>query len=243
VLQRAQPLAGEFARLTANIPYERKGILFSEMLFAYAILNELRPKRILESGRARGQSTHLVAACFPATPIISIEFDANSPDVAVAAARLRGYSNVELLFGDATSSLPKILRSGDAVMIDGPKGFRALRSGLRLLSTGLPVALFLHDCARGSVEREFLTRSLANTLYSDEREFVRRCAYLDQTCADVDPAVLRPDTRAATSYGPTFACAFPARGVNYSALLVSVAVSAFLHRMARATAKTSTTRT
>ncbi len=239
VVADAQAHAGEFERLIAGIAYERKGVLFSEMLFVYAVLRRLAPARIIESGRARGQSTHLLAACFPSTPIISIEFDARSPDVPVAAERLRPYSNVELLFGDATALLPEMLRPGDAVMIDGPKGFRALRLALRLLSLGqsAPLAMFIHDSGHGSVEREFLAQSLPHTLYSDESQFVRRFAHLDRACAALDPELLHPDAPAGTSYGPTFACVFPEPDTNYAALRLRLALRGLVHRMQRTSSR------
>lgn len=211
------------------------------MLFVYAILRRLQPKRIVESGRARGQSTHLLAACFPAIPIISIEFDAGSPDVPVAAERLRPFANVELLFGDATVLLPRMLRPGDAVMIDGPKGFRALRLALHLLSLGdrAPVATFIHDSGHGSVERAFLSQTLADTLYSDEAQFVRQFAHLDQACDALDPGLLHRNAPPGTSYGPTFACVLPDGGTHYRSLRLRLAVRGFMHRMQRALLKRS----
>lgn len=239
VVADAQARAAEYERLVGGIAYERKGVLFSEMLFVFAVLRRLAPARIIESGRARGQSTHLLAACFPATPVISIEFDAQSPDVTVAAERLRPFSNVELMFGDATGLLPKMLRPGDAVMIDGPKGFRALRLALRLLNLGqaAPLAMFIHDSGHGSVERDFLARSLPHTLYSDETQFVRRFAYLDRACAALDPELLHPDAAPGTSYGPTFACVLPEAGTNYAALRMRLALRGFVHRMQRTSTK------
>src|SRR5512133_4169593 len=92
----------QFQRLIAGVPYERKGILFSEMFFFWLCARTLRPRRILESGRARGQSTLILSHCFPDAEILSVEYDRNSPDVAVAAERLQGRDNVRQLFGDAT---------------------------------------------------------------------------------------------------------------------------------------------
>ncbi len=234
---RARQLAGEFAARVTNIPYERKGVLFSEMLFAYAILDELEPARIVESGRARGQSTHLLAACFPTKSIVSVEFDSASPDVTVASERLRPFANVELLFGDATTLLPEMVKRGDAVFIDGPKGSRGLRLALRLLATQLPVAVFLHDCAQRSAEREFLDRYMADSLFSDDSEFVESFAYLDQGCLAVDPGVARTDPAPGLSYGPTLGCLVSGVSVNYEALLVRLAVSGFYRRLRKSASK------
>ena len=95
----------EFQRRIAGVPYERKGILFSEMYFLYLCARHAAPRRILESGRARGQSTLLLSLLFPELPVISLEHDSASPDVAVANERLRGRANVDLRFGDATKIL------------------------------------------------------------------------------------------------------------------------------------------
>src|SRR5262245_39644178 len=109
-----------FRARVASVPYERTGILYSEMFFLSVCAAAARPRRILESGRARGQSTLLLAIAFPELPVISIEHDPNSPDVPVAAARLQGRANVELRFGDATRLLPALAQPGDIALIDGP---------------------------------------------------------------------------------------------------------------------------
>ena len=77
-----------------------------------------KPARIIESGRARGQSTHVLALMFPESEIASIEFDEKSPDCLVAAARLASFKNVQLLFGDSTKLIPSMLIENDVVLID-----------------------------------------------------------------------------------------------------------------------------
>jgi predicted O-methyltransferase YrrM len=166
------------------VPYERKGVLFSEMLFFYLCASSARPRRILESGRARGQSTLLLALCFPQLPIISLEHDAASADVPVAAQRLRAHRNVSLEFGDAMQILPAIADHGDVVLIDGPKGFRALRLALRLLSQGRVSMVFVHDMTAGTAERRFLEHRLPSTLYSDAQDFAAVARALDERVED-----------------------------------------------------------
>ncbi len=53
---------------------ERKGICVSEMFFFYAVVKPMAPRQIIESGRARGESTLALARCFPGVPITSIEY-------------------------------------------------------------------------------------------------------------------------------------------------------------------------
>src|SRR5436190_13259832 len=86
---------------TTGLTRERKGIRRSEMFFLFAAVADHSPRRIIESGRARGQSTLVLAHCFPQSTIVSLESAATSPDVEVAAARLAGLENVDCRFGDA----------------------------------------------------------------------------------------------------------------------------------------------
>ncbi|MFL6648667.1 MAG: hypothetical protein ACJ8KO_11970 [Sulfurifustaceae bacterium] len=88
-----------------GIPYERKGVLYSEAFLLYLCTLIAPPQRIQESGRARGQSTLLLSSLFPDRPVISVEFDARSPDTEVARLRLSGRTNVDVRFGDATQRL------------------------------------------------------------------------------------------------------------------------------------------
>lgn len=177
ILRRAGAEAAGFATRIQDVPYERKGILYSEMFFLWLCAGA--PRRILESGRARGQSTLLLALAFPDIPIVSIEHDPGSPDVPVAAERLAGRSNVDLRFGDATRILPDLAAPGDVVLIDGPKGFRALRLALRLLAQGRVGTVFLHDMLRGTAERSFLETHLPSTLYADDPRFAELARPLD----------------------------------------------------------------
>ncbi len=172
-----------FEEIIRGVSYEDRGVLFSEILFVAAALGETVPTRILESGRARGQSTLLFARCFPNSEIISIDCEPGTPDAAAAEERLKPCANVQLLYGDSRERLPELMRSGDLVFIDGPKGFRAVRLALALLrSPQSPRAVFLHDVYRGLPEREFLEGRLDTALFSDERAFVERFARLDQVC-------------------------------------------------------------
>lgn len=206
-------LKGPFQAAIQGLAYENKGILYSEMLFLLAC-SRIRPfGRILESGRARAQSTRVLAALFPDKPIISVEFDPNSPDVAVAAARLKGLPNVELLFGDSMVLLPQSLQDGDLVIIDGPKHFRSLRLALQLLATGKPSFVFVHDLHRPTPERAFLDRFLPDTLFSDDPGFVEGFRGLDEECWALrdggGAAGWKPhwfEGREMASYGPTLAC-------------------------------------
>lgn len=158
--------------------HDHKGIRPSEGLFIFALLASDPPRRILESGRGRGYSTEILARCFPAARIISIERDRNSPDVELAAKRLEARNNVECKFGDARVELPQLIEHGDVVLIDGPKDFRALKLALRLLRTGKARAVFLHDVLPGSQVRRFLEKRVPSALFSDALEFLRSYGFV-----------------------------------------------------------------
>ena len=237
-LARAQELIGDFEKHAKKVSYERKGVLSSEMFFLFTTAAELKPKQILESGRARGQSTHLLCVCFPESKIISIEFDPKSSDVPVAEARLREFTNVCLLFGDSRVMLPQLMQPGDVVLIDGPKSFRAIRLALNLLRTGKPALVFIHDCYKGLPERQFLERYVPGTFFSDDHEFVKRYSYLDQKCKEVMDEALTdgesPYELVETkdkSYGPTLACIPCQPGLSYIPIARKLAVTGFINRM------------
>lgn len=207
IVRAASISIDDYRARVAHIPYERKGILYSEMFFFKLCASAVRPKRILESGRARGQSALLMALSFPNLPIISIEHDPKSPDVTVAEQRLRNFNNVELKFGDATRLLPEIAQPGDITIIDGPKGFLALRLALTLLAQGRTRMIFLHDVGKGTAERKFMEKYLPSTLYSDDPRFVELAYKLDISAVDSIPFGRRwePDG-APLGYGFTLAC-------------------------------------
>ncbi len=180
-LARADGLLPAYRDAIRGMPREteRRGVCPSEMFFLYALAAPLAPNLILESGRARAESTLTLARCFPRTRITSVEFMRDHPDVPLAETKLRPYPNVELLYGDSRALLPPRLEPGCVVLIDGPKEFRALKLALRMRATGRPAAVFLHDFGRGLPERTFVERHLPGARFSDEPGFLARYAGLD----------------------------------------------------------------
>jgi len=51
ILLRVPEVVGEFERLICDIPYEDKGVLFSEMFLVYVAVCGNRPARIVEAGQ------------------------------------------------------------------------------------------------------------------------------------------------------------------------------------------------
>jgi hypothetical protein len=180
VADHADALLLEYREIIGSIPPEAGfgGIWESEMFLFYAAVKPFAPKQILESGRARGKSTLILARCFADARIISIEYDRQSENAAAAEAKLKPCSNVELLYGDSRQVLPERLQAGGAVLIDGPKDFRALKLALDLLRTGKPCAVFVHDFPPNSPQRKFVDRNWPNAFFGDDPLF-RRFQSLD----------------------------------------------------------------
>jgi predicted O-methyltransferase YrrM len=142
------------------------------MFFFYVAVRPLAPRQILESGRMRGGSTLMLARCFPQARIVSVELNRDPTHIAIAEERLKPYGNVDLLYGDSRAVLPERLQPGDAVLIDGPKGFRALKLAAQLLRTGKPCAVLIHDFYPREPARKFVERYWPGAFFSDDPAFV-----------------------------------------------------------------------
>src|ERR1700686_2201445 len=116
VAQHAEVLLPEYRKIIASIPPEAGfgGIWESEMFLFYAAVQPFAPKQILESGRARGKSTLILARCFPESRIVSVECEQDSENVAAAEAKLKSCASVDLVYGDSRKILPERLQAGDA---------------------------------------------------------------------------------------------------------------------------------
>ena len=226
ILEAAPRHLERYRELTAPLAHVEKGIRRSELFFLYAAVADEPPARIVESGRARAQSTLVLSSLFPEAEIVSIESDAQSPDVAIAAERLRERRNVECLFGDSRVLLPEVVRAGDVVLIDGPKDFRAVKLALQLLAAGKPRAVFVHDLWEGSLARPFVERWLPWVFFSDAPDWLRAYIVLDFKRRRI-PAV--PDARRIV-YGATMGC-FPAGPANFRAGLFRCAVKESMERL------------
>jgi len=181
VADRADEFLTDYQKIISTILPEAGfgGIWESEMFLFYAAIKPFAPRQILESGRARGKSTIILARCFPQSRIISVEYERESENAPAAEAKLKHESNVELLYGDSFEILPQRLQTGDAVLIDGPKDFRALRLAFDLLRTRKPCAVFVHDFPPGSPQRRFVERNFPNAFFGDDPLF-QRFQRLDQ---------------------------------------------------------------
>lgn len=214
----------------AGVVHDLKGIRPSEGLFLFALLAADPPRRILESGRGRGYSTQILARCFPAARIISVERERDSADVEIAAKRLEREKNVESSFGDGRVELPRLIEPGDVVLIDGPKDFRALKLALHLLRTGKPRAVFLHDVTPGSPTRRFLEERVPSAFFSDASEFLTYYGFVGTAAPrpprgePLPPNVVDRLRQGAMAY-------IPAESLNYSRLLVEATLRQWKERL------------
>lgn len=233
-LSNAAVIARDYAEHVKDIDVSFKGIAYSEMLFLCATVQELVPRQIVESGRAEGNSTLILARMFPDTQIVSIEYESDSPDAEVAHRRLKKLPNVAPLFGDARVLLQHIVLDGDVVLIDGPKRFRALRLAFKLLNTGKVKAVFLHDMRQGLAERTFTEENIPEAFFSDDQTYVDIYAYLDEPIFSNDgwrPYFLHGERQ--KSYFATLACIPYDPNRSYSTLLARATARSNLDRLAR----------
>ena len=101
----------KFKNIIGNTPYEIEGIFYSEMLLFVSLAKYFGVNLIIESGRARGQSTKIISECFkqPHYKIKSIESQKYSADVKVSYRRLKDYKNLKLIFGNSFDIIPKLI--------------------------------------------------------------------------------------------------------------------------------------
>jgi hypothetical protein len=134
--------------------YEPKGIFNSEMAAVIATSLAMDVDTIIESGRARGHSTLLLARHLGPAGIAIESFDrSRDADAEYAEAKLAGFPNLHLHYGDSRLAIPAFLAGLGgrriALLIDGPKDRKAfnLLSDCLIRSEGIVVA-FVHDLAR-----------------------------------------------------------------------------------------------
>jgi predicted O-methyltransferase YrrM len=219
--QRAIDLLDEYREAVRDIVPEAGfgGVWESEMLLFYAAVKPFAPRQILESGRGRGKSTCILACCFPAAEIISVELNPAASNAAAAREKLERYSNVTLISGDSADVLPERLQQGDAVLIDGPKDFNAISLALQLLKTGKPCTVFMHDFPANTAPRKFVAQHWPAAFFSDDPTFESFRSLDDERDPLLDKRVRR--------YG-TFACLprelpRPASRLRFDLLLARVA--------------------
>lgn len=204
--------------------YEERGILHSEMLAVCGVCDRLGVGVIIESGRARGQSTRVLSDYFAGTPtrVMSLELMRDA-DAAYGERALAGRGNVELLWGDAFELLPGLVRehAGErvGVLLDGPKGSPALDLAEQAFAAGASCVL-IHDMRRGTPQRSDAEGRALRAFFTDDEAYVREFGSLDASCAPgpgqpITPHTWRPGMKGhdrIESYGPTLVVLLPRPG-------------------------------
>lgn len=169
----------------AREPYEPRGILNSEMALILGLAKAYNIDLFIESGRARGQSTYLLAKHLPNAHIDSVE-RVSSADETYARQRVGHMPNVTLRITDGTVWIPEFLQLHQgrrvALLLDGPKGHAALD----LMERCAPYLTlgFIHDMraldhGEPSPYRKAAEERFPNAIYSDNPELVARLSWLD----------------------------------------------------------------
>lgn len=182
ILQIGKEKSREFFQKVKDISYEPKGILTSEMfLFAIGVIYT-KATHIIESGRARGQSTKILASYFDKDcyHIDSIDFRRFSWDEIIARKRLKEFSNIRLHTGDSFHVIPRLIGVDPVViLIDGPKGKEALRLALKVLENPSVKVVGIHDFYKESLLRQEMEHLFPRAFYSDDKDFVKLFSFLD----------------------------------------------------------------
>lgn len=220
--------------LSECAPFSVKGILHSEMLLFCSLIDYFKCQYVIESGRARGQSTEIIARFIQNKNIQfdSIERNQYSEDYLMALERLQ-FLSVNLLDGDSTKLIPNKLYSSyrsTAVLIDGPKGRKAWRLARKILRQFTKVKFVaIHDMHRSRNKNllEKIDNSEFESYSSEYMDFINMFSSLDKECWKInreynDPEIgIRKDlgrdgwvapyervSGEVISYGPTLLCIF-----------------------------------
>ena len=167
--------------------FEAKGIFHSELLMVKTLIDLIGIEHVIESGRARGQSTEVIARICDEINIEFDSFDDKSPDVQIAEERLRQFKHIcKLHYGDSFDIMPRLISQvkKTLLIIDGPKGIWGLKLGLSMLQAGNVSAVLFHDTHRDADDvRPILEKYFKkNLIVSDDYEYVELFSHLDNDC-------------------------------------------------------------
>lgn len=204
-------------------PYEQRGILHSEMALIVQTCRELGIEAFIESGRARGQSTYMLAKYLPDVAIYSIDARPGHPDEAFAQARLEGFRNVALYHGDGAAFLPHMAREmapkRTAVLCDGPKGLFAVAVVEKCFRHPHVLAGFIHDMRRvdHGVPSPYRTAAevvFPGAVFSDDPAYVASTSWMDAKAIEANGPLGPEWEQKFGSYGPTVGVFLSRAGEN-----------------------------
>jgi len=193
-------------------PYEARGIPHSEIALIIDTCRQQGVEVFIESGRARAQSTYMLAKYLPDVEIHSVDARPDHPDEAFARERLKGFSNVSLYIGDGAQCLPAMVRQSaprpTAVLCDGPKGLFAVAVVERCFRHDHVRAGFIHDMrpidhGAPSPYRAAAQAVFSSALFSDAPSYVSTTRWMDAKVVLANGPVGPDQERVFGSYGPT----------------------------------------
>lgn len=200
-------------------PYEHRGILHSEMAFVIETCRRLQIDAVIESGRARAQSTYMLAKYLPEAVVVSVEARPDHPDSIAGVERLHGLANVVLATGDGKAAVPHLIDmyadKRIAVLLDGPKGLAALELLDKCFRRSpLVLAGFIHDMRRLDHGKPSPFRLAAEAIYpanskfTDDPDYVANFKWMDEQILAAGGPVGPAHEDEYGSYGPTIGVFF-----------------------------------
>lgn len=194
----------------AREPYEHRGIIHSEMALILHVLHRLRIARVIESGRARAQSTWILARYLPHVDIHSVEMR-DDEDARFGRERVGNLPNVTLYDGDGCELVPMLAWLDErptAILLDGPKGAAAVSILEKCFRRPHVKVGFIHDMRRldhggPSPHRAAAIERLPRHLFSDAPELVAQFSWLDGPVIAAGGPVGPEHEKQYGSYGPT----------------------------------------
>lgn len=202
----------DFLAALAAEPYEHRGIPHSEMALIIETCRQLKVEVVVESGRARGQSTYMLAKYLPDVHVHSVELR-DHPDEAFAQTRVANFRNISLWNGDGRELLPDLAMSDPlgrptAILCDGPKGKAAVDIIARCFSFPHVLVGFVHDMRAldhggPSPHRAYAIERFPEVRFSDDPRLIARTSWLDANVAAAGGPVGPEHEKEFGSYGPT----------------------------------------
>ena len=198
-------------------PYETRGIPHSEMALILHTCRRLSIEVVIESGRARGQSTALLSKYLPDAKIYSVEQRSQHPDTVFGLERCASLPNVTLIDGDGRDALPRLAAFAAparcAILCDGPKGAAAVAVLEACFAYPHVIVGFIHDMRRldhgaPSPHRAAAIARLPHHKFSDEQALTAASSWMDANVLAAGGPVGPAHEAEFGSYGPTIGVFF-----------------------------------
>jgi hypothetical protein len=195
----------------AQEPYEARGILHSEVALIIYAVRKLGIERIIESGRARAQSTYLLGKYLPDVGIHSVELRGGE-DEEFGRRRVSLLENVTTYGGDGDGAemVPVLARveKPTAILLDGPKGAAAVSILKECFGRPHVRVGFIHDMRRldhgePSPHRADAIARLPNHKFSDDPALVAGSSWMDAKVVEAGGPCGPQHEAVFGSYGPT----------------------------------------